>query len=109
MVRQQPGLTERGHGLRPGPYAGLQAGLRPRGYGVLFELSANTGMVLSHDQMLLRVWGVAHSGDAGLVRTIVTRLRRKLGDNADELRYIFTEPGVGYHMGHGEKANEGTP
>ena len=82
--------------------------LTPTEYGVLFELSANAGMVLTYDQMLLRVWGVAHSGDAGLVRTIVTRLRRKFGDSAEEPRYIFTEPGVGYRMGHGDKSDEGT-
>ena len=67
--------------------------LTPTGYEMLFELYSHAGMVLAHGQLLLRVWGLGHSGDSGLVRTIVTRLRRKLGDNADELRHIFTEPG----------------
>ena len=70
-------------------------------YAVLHELSAHGGMVLTHDQLLLRVWGVGYSGDAGLVRTIVTRLRGKLGDRAGYPRYIFTEPRVGYRMPKG--------
>ena len=46
--------------------------------------------------------GVGHSGDSGLVRTIVTRLLQKLRDNADQPLYIFTEPRVGYRMPRGE-------
>jgi DNA-binding response OmpR family regulator len=32
------------------------------------------------------------------VRTFVKNLRRKLGDDADNPTYIFTEPRVGYRM-----------
>ena len=45
--------------------------LTPTDYAMLHELSAHAGMVLTHDQLLLRVWGMGHSGDTGLVRTIV--------------------------------------
>ncbi|MCY4416349.1 MAG: helix-turn-helix domain-containing protein [Chloroflexi bacterium] len=33
-----------------------------------------------------------------MVRTHMRRLRRKLGDDADNPRFIFTEPRVGYRM-----------
>ena len=82
--------------------AGRPVELTATEYAVLHELSAHGGMVLTHDQLLLRVWGVGHSGDTGLVRTIVTRLRGKLGDRAGQPRYIFTEPRVGYRMPKGE-------
>ena len=36
------------------------------------------------------------------MRTIVSKLRRKLGDDADSPTYIFTEPRVGYRMPKGE-------
>ncbi len=49
-------------------------------YAVIHSLLAHEGMVLTHDQPLLRVWGVGHTGYSGLVRTIVTRLLGKLGD-----------------------------
>ena len=68
-------------------------------YKVLFELSVNARRVLTHEQLLQRVWGADYSRDEGhLVRVIVGRLRRKLGDDASEPRYIFTEPRVGYSM-----------
>ena len=72
-------------------------------YGVLYELSVNAGRVLSHDHMLQRVWGVRRSGEPGLVRTVMKRLRRKLGDDADNPTYLFTEPRVGYRMAKGEQ------
>ncbi len=37
------------------------------------------------------------------MRTIVSKLRRKLGDDADNPTYIFTEPRVGYRMPKGEQ------
>lgn len=72
-------------------------------YAVLFELSASAGMVLTHGQLLQRVWGKRRDGDSGMVRTIVNRLRRKLGDDADDPTYIFSEPRVGYRMPKGEE------
>ena len=41
-------------------------------------------------------------GDVRPIRTIVRRLRRKLGDDVDNSAYIFTEPRVGYRMPEGE-------
>ena len=79
--------------------AGQPVVLTATEYALLFELSTNAGMVLTHGQLLQRVWDQGHSGDAGLVRTVVKRLREKLGDDAYEPKYIFTEPRVGYRMG----------
>ncbi len=39
------------------------------------------------------------------MRTIVGKLRRKLGDDIDHPTYIFTEPGIGYRMPPGEQAS----
>ena len=67
-------------------------------YRLLFELSANAGRVLTHEQLLQRVWGPAHTGHSGPVSTVVKNLRRKLGDDADSPKYIITLPRVGYRM-----------
>ena len=67
-------------------------------YRLLFDLSVNAGKVLSHDQLLRRVWGPGYEGDTQPVRTFVKSLRRKLGDDARSPAYIFTEPRVGYRM-----------
>ena len=76
-------------------------------YKLLFELSLNAGRVVSHDQLLRRVWGQAHSGDVRVIRTLVKRLRRKLDDSASNSKYIFAEPRVGYRMPKGQEAKKG--
>ena len=69
-------------------------------YNLLQTLSLNAGRVVSHEQLVLRVWK-GYVG-RGAVRTVVKRLRRKLGEEADSPRYIFSERGVGYRMVQGE-------
>ena len=67
-------------------------------YELLYRLSAAAGRVLTHDQLLQAVWGPERTGEPGLVRNVVKRLRRKLRDAADNPTYVFTEPRVGYRM-----------
>ncbi len=80
---------------------GRQVHLTPIEYDLLRVLSVNSGRALSHDQLLRRVWRITTAGDPQVVRTHLRRLRRKLGDDADNPKYIFTEPGVGYRMPEG--------
>ena len=67
-------------------------------YRLLTELSASAGRVLTHEQLLRRVWGPLYTSDSRIVRTYVKELRHKLGDSASRPTYIFNEPGVGYRM-----------
>ena len=78
--------------------AGHPVHLTTTEYKLLAELSAAMGRVLSHEQLLRRVWGPLYANDQRVVRTYIKELRRKLGDNAKRPTYIFTEPGVGYRM-----------
>ena len=48
------------------------------------------------------MWGPAHAGGSGPVRTIVKNLRGKLGEDAENPTYIFNEPRIGYRLGEGE-------
>ena len=75
-------------------------------YGLLFELSANAGRVMTYDRLLRRVWGLRRSGDSRRVRTAAKQLRRKLGDDANNPTYILNEPRVGYRMPKGETQNQ---
>ena len=70
-------------------------------YRFLAELSANAGRVLTYEHLLDRVWGGKSGDDVRPMRTIVNKLRRKLGDAADNPTYIFTESRVGYRMPKG--------
>ena len=81
---------------------GSPVALTPIEYGVLYELSVHGGRALTHDQLLERVWGSGRRGEPWLVREVVKRLRRKLGDDADNSKYVLTEPRVGYRMAKGE-------
>ena len=86
--------------------AGSRVHLTPIEYDLLFELSVNAGRVLTHDALLQRVWGNSYSGGTSAVRTAVKRLRRKLGDDAGNPKYILAEPRVGYRMARQDTAGE---
>ncbi|MCY4473992.1 MAG: response regulator, partial [Chloroflexi bacterium] len=76
-------------------------------YAVLYELTVHAPRTLTHAVLLQRIWGPEKVGEPWLVRDMVRRLRRKLGDNADNPRHIITEPRVGYRMAEGEASGEG--
>ena len=78
-------------------------------YKVLYELANHAGMVMTHDQILQRVWGEDYSGEVELVRSFIRNLRHKLGDDARNPTYVFTEPQVGYRMPRAQAAEPVTP
>ena len=78
--------------------AGRPVQLTATEYKLLFDLSINAGRVLTHEHLLRQVWDQDYSGNPGLLRAFVKKLRRKLGDDAGSPAYIFTEPRVGYRM-----------
>ena len=61
---------------------------------------------MTHEQLLRRVWGQDNLTRSGPVRAIVKRLRRKLGDDANNPTYILNEPRVGYRMEKGEAVGQ---
>ena len=71
-------------------------------YEVLYQLAVQAPRVLTHGLLLQRVWGPERGGEGSLLRNVVRKLRRKLGDDAADPRYIVTEPRVGYRMAAGE-------
>ena len=91
------------YGERRVTLAGRPLQLMAIEYRLLAELSANGGRVLTYEHLLQRVWGEKTDSDVRAMRTIVSSLRRKLGDDADNPTYIFTEPRVGYRMPKGEQ------
>ena len=82
--------------------AGHPVQLTATEYALLYELAVHAGRALTHEALLHLVWGREGSGEPWLVREVVKRLRRKLGDDANSPTYIFTEPRVGYRMPRGE-------
>ncbi len=76
--------------------------LTPTEYRVLVEISARAGQVVTYERLLARIWDEESDGDMRPMRTIVNKLRRKLGDNVETPAYIFTQPRVGYRMPKGK-------
>ena len=67
-------------------------------YEVLRILSLNAGRVVTYDALLRQVWGRWEVNDSNPVRTVIRKLRHKLGDAAATPAYILTERGVGYRL-----------
>ncbi len=72
--------------------------LSPTEYRILFLLARNAGRVLTHNQLLEKVWGSEYRGDRHTLQTAINRLRQKIGNNLQNQKYIVTRPGIGYTM-----------
>jgi two-component system KDP operon response regulator KdpE len=72
--------------------------LRPTEYRLLFHLVQNAGWVISHDQLLSKVWGYEYRDEPHYVRLYINYLRQKLEKDPANPKYILTERGVGYRF-----------
>ena len=72
--------------------------LTPTEYDLLCELTRNAGKVLTHRELLQRVWGPDYSGENTYLRTFMRHLRRKLEPNPAQPRFLRNELGVGYFV-----------
>jgi two-component system KDP operon response regulator KdpE len=78
--------------------AGKPVPLTATEFRLLSELANADGRLLTHDEILERVWGSGYAGQHELVRSFIRTLRRKLGDDARHPRYVLVERGAGYRM-----------
>lgn len=67
-------------------------------FDLLWLLAGHAGRLVTQDMILKAIWGPAHAGDSQYLRVYIRQLRAKLGDDAADPRWIFTEPGVGYRL-----------
>jgi len=72
--------------------------LTPTEYSLLKELVLNKGKVLTHMQLLSRVWGPEYRDERQYLHVFVRRLRAKLEPDPASPSYIVTVPGVGYQF-----------
>lgn len=81
--------------------AGRPIALTRTEFDVLAVLSGRPSMAFNRRQILDEVWDAAWVGDEHIVDVHVAHLRRKLGDDPADPRFIATIRGVGYRMGKG--------
>lgn len=79
--------------------------LTPTEYDLLAALARDADKVLTHRQLLIRVWGDYAAENVQQLRVYINYLRRKLEFDPARPRLILTEPGVGYRL----KSTHGSP
>ncbi len=79
--------------------------LTPIEFRLFSQLMNNAGRILTHKQLLERVWGWEYVDDVDYVRIYVSHLRQKIEENPSQPRYILTDPGVGYYFQKSEPGN----
>jgi PAS domain S-box-containing protein len=72
--------------------------LTPTEYKMLYTLAINVGRVLTHEQLLLAVWGPGCEHQTQYLWVNISRLRGKLEVDPNDPQYIVTEQGIGYMM-----------
>lgn len=78
--------------------AGREVHLTPTEFDLLRVLASEAGKVLTHRQLLERVWGAHATDNSQQLRVYINYLRRKLEDDPGQPRLVVTEPGVGYRL-----------
>ena len=77
---------------------GRHVELTPTELRLLLFLAENEGRVLTHKQILEKIWGAEYVDDVDYVKLFVYRLRRKIEADAENPRYILSERGIGYRF-----------
>ena len=77
---------------------GRSVRLTPTEYELLRYLALHAGRPVTHTTLLRQVWGDYAIGDKYNTRYVVAQIRKKLGDDPANPRYIVSEPGVGYRL-----------
>ncbi len=77
---------------------GERVKLTPREFSLFAFLLENAFHILTHKQLLEKVWGWEYTDDLDYVRIYISHLRHKIEPDPALPRYIITEPGVGYYF-----------
>jgi two-component system KDP operon response regulator KdpE len=80
---------------------GERVKLTPTEFKLFAMLLENAGHILTHRQLLEKVWGWEYIDDIDHLRIYIWHLRRKIEQDSANPRYILTEAGVGYYFQKG--------
>ncbi len=78
--------------------AGQEVQLTPTEYEILRLLVTHAGKVLTHRQLLSRIWGASHLEQPHVLRVNISNLRRKIEHDPSRPSLLRTESGVGYRL-----------
>lgn len=72
--------------------------LTPTEFDLLNMMACRVGRVVTHRQLLRKVWGTEHVDDVQYLRAFMRQLRRKLENDPSKPKLVLTTPGVGYRL-----------
>lgn len=81
---------------------GQEVNLTPIEFKLLCVLVRHAGLVVTHRQLLEKVWGPSYIEHSHYLRIYMGQLRHKLESDPARPQYLLTEAGVGYRLYEGE-------
>lgn len=81
---------------------GKRVKLTPIEFRLFAMLVENAGRIMTHKQLLEKVWGWEYIDDLDYVRIYISHLRQKIEKDPAQPDYIMTESGVGYFFKKGD-------
>lgn len=100
---QRPGTIERGEvridlAARRAQVRGAEVRLTPTEFNLLVELASRAGEAVTHESLLVKVWGPEYRTEGHYLKVYIGRLRDKLEAEPASPRIIETVRGVGYRF-----------
>lgn len=83
--------------------SGKEVALTPTEFDILTVLMESEGMVVTHRQLIQKVWGSVYEDQSRMLRVNISNLRHKIETDPNRPTYILTELGVGYRFKDSER------
>jgi two-component system, OmpR family, KDP operon response regulator KdpE len=81
---------------------GEEIHLTPIEFDLLAALAEHAGRLLTHRQLLHKVWGPGYEDETHYLRVHIAHIRAKVEPDPSRPRYVITDPGVGYRLVEGD-------
>jgi two-component system, OmpR family, KDP operon response regulator KdpE len=77
---------------------GVEVKLTATEFKLLAYLAGYPNRVLTHQNLLVNVWGPEYRDNVEYLRVFMSQLRKKLEANPKQPAYLLSEPGIGYRF-----------
>lgn len=81
---------------------GVEVKLTATEFRLLAYLAKNTGRLLTHQNILLQIWGRGYEENIEYLRVYISQLRKKLEADPKNPQHLLSESGIGYRFSSGE-------
>ncbi|MFX4262129.1 response regulator transcription factor [Pelotomaculum propionicicum] len=77
---------------------GREVRLTATEYQILYHLGCHAGKIITHEDLLTRVWGSEYRNELHYLRNYISSLRKKIEDDPGNPVYIIGIHGIGYQL-----------